>query len=43
MINTFIRPQFSMLAPLSKEVNKTEQKEIETSYRKIAKKILGLN
>ena len=43
MINTFIRPQFSMLAPLSKELNQTDKNEIEKSYRKIVKKVLGLN
>ena len=32
-----------MLAPLSKELNKTDKNEIETAYRKIVKKILGVN
>ena len=43
MINTFIRPQFSMLAAMSKYINKTEEKLIVTSYRKVIKKVVGLN
>jgi len=31
-----------MLAPLSKDLNQTDKNEIETAYRMIAKKILGV-
>jgi len=32
-----------MLAPLSKDLNQTDKNDIETAYRKIVKKILGVN
>ena len=43
MINTFIRPQFNMLAPLARTTWKTDESKITVSYRKIIKKVVGLN